>query len=380
MPPGAEAQPILPRVSVVVVNYNYGRFLAQAIESVFAQTYPRIECLVVDNGSTDESAAVIAACRSRHPTLQVRRRAFNGGQTLACFEGLEHTSGPYVIFLDADDYLLPHCVATHVAAHLSSRYHVGFTSGDMLQVVDGQTVLSTSEAMNAVLSLPASGLPSPLRPTQAALGALWTADISDLGSRVRLVQRTRQGWVWAPTSGNCFRRDALDLFRDGENLADLKSQTDLFLALGINAICGSLLIDEPLFAYRLHGSNVFAGRPQLQGVLSFDVRSSAQPARTARRLILEQMVGKIERFVPEPGMARAFFAALSQCDVTMEAAESAELAGAWRGRSFAAYAVARRYRTVCAAVGALRTLLFLVTRRAPLQAILAAVSKSGAQS
>ena len=166
-----------------------------------------------------------------------------------------------------------------------------------------------------------------------------------------------------------------------KGLARLFSQTDLYLALGINAVSGSILIDEPLFAYRLHGANVFSNRPQLQGVLSFDVRTSTQPARTARRLILEQMVDKIERFVPEPGMAHAFFAALAQCDLATEAACPAEAVGAWRGRSFAAYAVSRRYRDVRAAAGAFRTLRFLVTRRAPLRAILAAAfSKSGGQS
>ena len=60
-PSVAELRPTLPRVSVIVVNYNYGRFLAQAIGSVFAQPYPHVECLLVDNGSPDASAAVSAA-------------------------------------------------------------------------------------------------------------------------------------------------------------------------------------------------------------------------------------------------------------------------------------------------------------------------------
>ncbi len=51
----------LPLVSVVVINFNYGRFLRAAVDSVFGQTYPNVECIVVDNGSTDESGAVLQA-------------------------------------------------------------------------------------------------------------------------------------------------------------------------------------------------------------------------------------------------------------------------------------------------------------------------------
>ena len=45
----------LPLVSVIIINYNYGRFLRQAVDSVIGQTYPHVECIIVDNASTDES-------------------------------------------------------------------------------------------------------------------------------------------------------------------------------------------------------------------------------------------------------------------------------------------------------------------------------------
>ncbi|MGB7044366.1 MAG: glycosyltransferase, partial [Methylocella sp.] len=55
----------LPLVSVIVVNFNYGRFLRAAVDSVFGQTYPNIECIVVDNASTDESGPVLRAIEAR---------------------------------------------------------------------------------------------------------------------------------------------------------------------------------------------------------------------------------------------------------------------------------------------------------------------------
>src|SRR5262249_32659995 len=141
----------LPLVSVVVVNFNYGRFLDAAVDSVFHQTYPNLECIVVENGSTDESASVLRAIEARHRGVKAIYWAENDGQTKAILAGLSASSGPYVIFLDADDMLLPECVETHVFVHLSLRIHAGFTSGDMLQLSGDQIVLGTENGFNRLM-------------------------------------------------------------------------------------------------------------------------------------------------------------------------------------------------------------------------------------
>ncbi len=128
----------LPLVSVIVINFNYGRFLEAAVDSIFAQTYPNVECVIVDNASTDESPSVLRGIEARHSRAKIIRRPANDGQTPAALDGLAASSGPYVIFLDADDLLLPHGVETHIYVHLSLRIHVGFTSGDLLQVAGDQ--------------------------------------------------------------------------------------------------------------------------------------------------------------------------------------------------------------------------------------------------
>ena len=173
-------RPSLPLVSVIVVNFNYGRFLAEAITSVFAQTYSRVECILVDNASTDGSAEVIAAMAARHPELVVIRRADNGGQTAACLDGLARARGPYVVFLDADDYLLPHCLASHVAVHLSSRVHVGFTAGDMLQMVDGQVVLGTNASSCNFIAAQAASKPARGKPAGPRRDLLRPLALGDL--------------------------------------------------------------------------------------------------------------------------------------------------------------------------------------------------------
>ena len=95
-------------VSIVIDNYNYGRFLGASIESGLEQTWHRTEVIVVDDGSTDESAEVISGYgRSVIPILKS-----NGGQASAFNEGFMRTRGDPIIFLDADDQLLPTAAQT----------------------------------------------------------------------------------------------------------------------------------------------------------------------------------------------------------------------------------------------------------------------------
>jgi glycosyltransferase involved in cell wall biosynthesis len=103
------------------------------MESILSQTYPYIECILVDNASTDNSEQVIQEIRSAHPEIIFIQRCSNDGQSAASIDGFRSSSGQYVVFVDADDWLLPEFVRTHVFVHLSARIHVGLTSSDMFQ-------------------------------------------------------------------------------------------------------------------------------------------------------------------------------------------------------------------------------------------------------
>ena len=92
-----------PLVSICVVNHNYARFLAAAIDSALAQTGPDVEVVVVDDGSTDASDEVIAGYGSR--VVAVHKP--NGGQGSAFNAGFAACSGELIAFLDADDVLEP---------------------------------------------------------------------------------------------------------------------------------------------------------------------------------------------------------------------------------------------------------------------------------
>ena len=92
-----------PLVSVVVTNHDYGRYLGDAVESALAQTHEAVEVVVVDDGSTDDSRDVLRSFGSRVRAL------FQdcSGQAAAASAGFAACNGDVVLFLDADDVLLP---------------------------------------------------------------------------------------------------------------------------------------------------------------------------------------------------------------------------------------------------------------------------------
>jgi glycosyltransferase involved in cell wall biosynthesis len=111
-PPSAQLPRTAPRVDAIITCHGYGRFLGGAIESVLAQSYPNLAVLIVDDGSTDDTAAVAARYADRGVRYVYRPQ---GGAGQARNFGLRATSAPLVAFLDADDAWLPHRVAVGVA-------------------------------------------------------------------------------------------------------------------------------------------------------------------------------------------------------------------------------------------------------------------------
>jgi glycosyltransferase involved in cell wall biosynthesis len=89
-----------PLVSVIIPNYNYARYLKEAILSVQAQTYPKTEIIVVNNGSTDESLDLLRQFGSEIILIDQE----NLGQAGARNSGLKAANGDLIAFLDADDY------------------------------------------------------------------------------------------------------------------------------------------------------------------------------------------------------------------------------------------------------------------------------------
>ena len=99
-----------PLVSIVIPTYNRAHLLGQAIHSALAQTYAPVEVIVVDDGSTDDTAAVVAGFGDRVRYVAIA----NGGSSVARNAGLEAARGEFIALLDDDDLLEPGLVAQAV--------------------------------------------------------------------------------------------------------------------------------------------------------------------------------------------------------------------------------------------------------------------------
>lgn len=125
-----------PLVSVVIPCYNHARFLAEAIESTLTQTYPHVEIIVVDDGSTDNTAEVAA----QYPGVHYVRQQ-NQGLSAARNAGLRESHGDILVFLDADDRLLPKAVEQGVC-HLLNSPDSAFVSGRYRYIAEDGSIMN----------------------------------------------------------------------------------------------------------------------------------------------------------------------------------------------------------------------------------------------
>jgi len=102
-----------PRFSVIIPVFNGAAFVARAIESVLAQTWPAHEIIVVDDGSTDTTARIVGALATRHPGQLRYLHQANRGVSAARNTGASAASGDWLAFLDADDWFYPDRLEAH---------------------------------------------------------------------------------------------------------------------------------------------------------------------------------------------------------------------------------------------------------------------------
>lgn len=100
-----------PLVSVIITAYNYAHFLATSIESALHQDYPNLEVVVMDNASTDETPALVKTYADADPRVRYIRHPENIGLTPNHVTGLHAARGEYVVFVSADDWLMPRFIS-----------------------------------------------------------------------------------------------------------------------------------------------------------------------------------------------------------------------------------------------------------------------------
>lgn len=119
-----------PLVTVICLCYNHARFVAEAIYSVLQQRYDRVQLIVVDDASTDNSATVIHDLVSKNPQITFIAQPQNTGNCKAFNRALRHAQGEYIIDLAADDVLLPGRIARGVSFFEQAPAHVGVNFTD----------------------------------------------------------------------------------------------------------------------------------------------------------------------------------------------------------------------------------------------------------
>ena len=123
-----------PLVSVICLCYNHEKYVKEAIQSVLDQNYQAVQLIVLDDGSTDQSAATIRSIISHHPSIQFLVNEINQGYTKSLNKALSYASGEFIVDLAADDILLPSRIDEGVNALLQAgtKYGVNFSDAELI--------------------------------------------------------------------------------------------------------------------------------------------------------------------------------------------------------------------------------------------------------
>lgn len=216
-----------PKVSAVINNYNYERFLQQAIDSALNQTYSHTEVIVVDDGSTDNSREIIASYGDK--VIPVLKE--NGGQASAFNAGFAASQGDIICFLDSDDMFEPEKVAEVVAA-FGDRPDLGWCFHYLKWVnADGKA----SIPKNVRESIPGE---------------------YDLREHIKTGNLKDKLPQIPSTSGLCFRRSLLEQILPMPEAKTI-SLNDAYLDYTSIALSKGLILNKELALYRIHGANAY---------------------------------------------------------------------------------------------------------------------------
>jgi glycosyltransferase involved in cell wall biosynthesis len=243
-------------VSIIINNYNYGRFLADAIDSALNQEYPFVEVIVVDDGSTDNSREIIESYGDRITAVFKEN-----GRQASCFNvGFERCHGDIVIFLDSDDFLFPKA-ATLVAERMVDS-SISKCNG-YLQIVD-------TEGKPTGRRLPKRLSPSGRYTDSFLKHGPWT-------------------YVGCYTSGNAWSRSFLNRVMPLPTDERVQGGADGYLT-AIDGLYGKIeTIDELIGGYRIHGGNFLPtfrqfSADKLTAVLSSEEARAQYAAMHAEKL------------------------------------------------------------------------------------------------
>ncbi|WGV27603.1 glycosyltransferase family 2 protein [Halotia branconii] len=220
-----------PVVSIIIGNYNYERFVGQAIDSVLKQTYQNIEVIVVDDGSKDKSREVI----SQYGDLIVPIFKENGGQPSNYNAGFAQSTGEIICFLDSDDMFVPDKIEKVVKTFKSSE-EIGWCFHSMQLIDEDNNTLPITNTPNYVTR---------------------ECDFRPLISAGRIPPHI------PPCSGLCFRRSLLDkiLPMPAPKIITNNDYYVKFMAVGLSK---GFILSDALTLQKIHSNNAATLRKDRQ--------------------------------------------------------------------------------------------------------------------
>lgn len=216
-----------PLVSVLIPNYNYSAFIGEAITSALNQDYLRLEVIVCDDASTDDSCSVVEALSERDSRVRLVRHAVNQGHLAALGTGFAASHGEIICLLDSDDTFLPGKIKA-VVRRFQERPNAGFSLHRAV-IVDGEG--------NKRQVVPLIG------PMQEG----WLAGylLGHGGS-----------WRDMSTSALSFRREVGELAFPAPP-TELRAGGDCYCFTLMPMLTEVAAIDRPLNVWRIHGGNSY---------------------------------------------------------------------------------------------------------------------------
>ena len=266
---GLEVRP--PFVTVVVTLFNYERYVADCLRSIARQTYRNFKCIVVDDCSTDQSAAIVRRLideKQLDDRFSLICHDSNKGQMAGFKTGCENAQGEFLVYVDADDLLLPDFLAGHLETHLREM-PAAFTSSNQYQIDEHGVVIAGQHT-----DLQARG-----RYRHVGPHYLYT-----------------NTWIWATTSSMMFRRTTLQLILP-DVTEPFRICADNYLCHFANMVGGSVLIPERYGCYRRHGSNVFSKNRIVGGQHPTGDMRAHPRHEMVRKAILDHLLKYSDRFV-----------------------------------------------------------------------------------
>ena len=151
--------PKSPKITVYITNYNYGKYISQAIESVLNQSETDFEILIIDDGSTDNSMKIIEGY-IKNPKIKVIQQK-NKGLTVSNNVALKLANGKYIMRLDADDFLFKNSLKI-LSSELDKDPNIGMVFGDYYIIDENENIIEHFQRHNfnkdvSLLDQPAHG-------------------------------------------------------------------------------------------------------------------------------------------------------------------------------------------------------------------------------